>query len=211
MSKYGHRPVNWFEAIVNKFGGEEAAEKFLSDKLVVSKPTRQRYEKNGVIYFPVMTGYGTTGLQWVNYFGTKISTAAKDILCSPNFKPATDKVYEIAVLKGMLWGNSNRITKRICENAYSGKFTAGKKLFKPHPEVACLISQMFLSKDLKNMGLSCIVIMHEHIKDSDGFPTLLNAEIYDDGLRLEGTHDSYPDNRWNCNCGFAFAVSQVSV
>jgi len=39
-SKYGHRPINWFEAIVNKLGGEEGAEKFLRDELVVSKPAR---------------------------------------------------------------------------------------------------------------------------------------------------------------------------
>lgn len=36
MSKYGHRPHNWFEAIVNMLGGEEAAEKFLRGELVVS-------------------------------------------------------------------------------------------------------------------------------------------------------------------------------
>lgn len=28
-NKYGHRTYNWFEAIVNKLGGEEAAERFL--------------------------------------------------------------------------------------------------------------------------------------------------------------------------------------
>lgn len=35
MSKYGHRPHNWFEAIVNKMGGEENAEKFLRGELVI--------------------------------------------------------------------------------------------------------------------------------------------------------------------------------
>ena len=35
MSKYGHRPGNWFEAIVNMLGGEEAAEKFLRSELIV--------------------------------------------------------------------------------------------------------------------------------------------------------------------------------
>ena len=35
MSKYGHRSMDWFEAIVNKLGGEEAAEKFLVGDLVV--------------------------------------------------------------------------------------------------------------------------------------------------------------------------------
>ena len=35
MSKYGHRSINWFEAIVNKIGGEDAADRFLRDELVV--------------------------------------------------------------------------------------------------------------------------------------------------------------------------------
>lgn len=33
MSKYGHRPINWFESIVNKMGGEEKAEEYLRGEL----------------------------------------------------------------------------------------------------------------------------------------------------------------------------------
>jgi len=40
MSKYGHRPHNWFEAIINKLGGEEAGEQFLRGELTVSKPEK---------------------------------------------------------------------------------------------------------------------------------------------------------------------------
>lgn len=39
MSKYGHRTGNWFEAVVNKLGGEKAAEEFLSGKKVVVDAT----------------------------------------------------------------------------------------------------------------------------------------------------------------------------
>lgn len=37
MSKYGHRPVNWFEAIVNKMGGEEVAEAYLRGEYALQK------------------------------------------------------------------------------------------------------------------------------------------------------------------------------
>ncbi|MBI2035667.1 MAG: hypothetical protein HYT12_03210 [Candidatus Liptonbacteria bacterium] len=37
MSKYGHREHNWFEAIVNRLGGEEAAESFLRGELEVKE------------------------------------------------------------------------------------------------------------------------------------------------------------------------------
>lgn len=36
MSKYGHRPHNWFEGIVNKMGGEEQAKRFLRGDLVLA-------------------------------------------------------------------------------------------------------------------------------------------------------------------------------
>lgn len=40
MSKYGHRPLHWFEAIVNKLGGEERAEAFLRGDLVLKPADR---------------------------------------------------------------------------------------------------------------------------------------------------------------------------
>lgn len=35
MGKYGHKPLNWFEAIVNKLGGEEGADRFLRNETEV--------------------------------------------------------------------------------------------------------------------------------------------------------------------------------
>ena len=40
MSKYGHRPHNWFEGIVNKLGGEEGAERFLRGELIIKECER---------------------------------------------------------------------------------------------------------------------------------------------------------------------------
>lgn len=45
--------------------------------------------------------------------------------------------------------------------------------------------------------------------DSDGNPNLLNANRNDDGRWLNAYNDR-PDNRWNRDNGFAFAVSQIS-
>jgi len=43
MSKYGHRSHNWFEAIVNKLGGESDAERFLRGELVVSERDKSKF------------------------------------------------------------------------------------------------------------------------------------------------------------------------
>src|SRR3989344_2787244 len=45
--------------------------------------------------------------------------------------------------------------------------------------------------------------------NSDGDPNLLNANRNDDGRWLNAYYDN-PDNRWNRDNGFAFAVSQLS-
>jgi len=44
---------------------------------------------------------------------------------------------------------------------------------------------------------------------SDGDPNLLSASRNDDGRNLNAYYDR-PDNRWNRDNGFAFAVSQIS-
>ncbi len=44
--------------------------------------------------------------------------------------------------------------------------------------------------------------------NSDGDPNLLNANRNDNGRYLNAYNDK-PDNQWNRDNGFAFAVSQV--
>ncbi|MBI3589327.1 MAG: hypothetical protein HY093_02865 [Candidatus Liptonbacteria bacterium] len=45
---------------------------------------------------------------------------------------------------------------------------------------------------------------------SDGDPKLLNANRNDDGRWLNTCFDN-PDNKWNRENGFAFAVSQLAL
>lgn len=169
-------------------------------------------EQDGVIYFTV-TSDNTTGSQWIERLeskGFRLSKWAKDILNSPDFKPTNGVTYEIAVLKGMLWNDSDRITKRIRKDAYDGTFIGGNKLSDPNPEGACLIREKFSDKELEAMGLWWIVAMHEPIKDSAGDPHLLDADRGDDGPWLRTSY-SRPDDRWFRDNGFAFVVSQVSA
>lgn len=57
MSKYGHRTHNWFEAIVNKIGGEEKAEAFLRNEcelmqMVEPKPRTDLLEFISTVVIP---------------------------------------------------------------------------------------------------------------------------------------------------------------
>lgn len=193
-------------AIVKKLGGHEAALKFLRGELTVSEPIRSWREADGVIYFSV-TSDGATGEEWIKRLeskGFRVGDYAKSVLRSKDFKPTTGVTTEVAVLKGMLFEDSNRITKNIRTEA--GK----RKLETPNAEIACLIREKFTDEEIEAMGLIWIVAMHEPIKDSGGGPSLLSANRGGDGRWLSAYCDE-PDYGWHRGLGFAFAVSQVSA
>lgn len=197
--------VGQINAIVKKLGGYEGALRFLRGETSVVEPERKWLEHNGVIYLSV-TSDGTTGPEWIARLekkGFRVSDYAKSVLCSKDFKPTSGVTTEIAILKGMLFEDSNRVTKKIRTEAES------RKLIKPNAEIACLIREKFSDEEIETMGLYWIVAMHEPIKDSDGDPGLLYVNRNDDGSWLD-TDYGRPDSRWSRGCGFAFVVSQVS-
>ena len=190
-------------AIVKKLGGHDMALRFLRDELSVSEPTRSWREEDGVIYFSV-TSDGTTGEDWITRLeskGFRVGDYAKQVLRSPDFKPTNGVTTEVAVLKGMLFEDNDRITKKIRAEAYK------RKLSKPNAELACLIREKFTDKEIEAMGLWYIVAMHEPINDSDGDPFLLSA-IRGGWL---GACSGRPDGGWDRGFGFAFAVSQACL
>ncbi|MFA5994548.1 MAG: hypothetical protein WC823_06345 [Parcubacteria group bacterium] len=202
--KYPKVELGTIEAVWNKLGGEEGVARFLRGELTVSEPIRKWREQDGVIYFTLPTTDGTTGEGWIGRLeskGFRIRDYTKSILRSKDFVPTNGVTTEIAVLKGMLFEDSNRTTKKIRAEADKRKFTT------PNAEVACLIREMFTDKELEAMGLWWIVAMHEPIKDSVGGPVLLYADRHDDGLRLYAYFD-LPDYKWYRDGGFAFVVVQ---
>ena len=202
MSKYGHKPHHWFEAIVNKLGGEERADAFLRDELSVCEPTRSWREEDGVIYFSV-TSDGTTGEDWIERLSrtdVRIGVHAKQMLRSPDFKPTNGMTTEVAVLKGMLFNAQNRTTKNIRSKAKK------RKLSNPNAELACLIREQFTDNEIEAMGLENIMTMHEPLPTFCRDLNLLFAGRYS----VLNACTGMPDAKWQVGSGFAFAVSQVS-
>ena len=193
-------------AIVKKLGGHDMALRFLRDELSVSEPTRSWREEDGVIYFSV-TSDGTTGDDWITRLeskGFRVGDYAKQVLHSPDFKPLVGlTTQKVAVLKGTLFDDDGRITKKIRAEADK------RKLTKPNAELACFIREKFTDKEIEAMGLLYIVAMHEPINDSGGDPSLLGADRSGSGRWLSACCGK-PGGRWSRGYGFAFAVSQVS-
>lgn len=202
--KYGKVMLGQIEAVWNKLGGEEGVNRFLSGELIVSEPACRWREQDGVIYFSV-TSDGTVGPEWIRRMekkGFQVGNYAKSVLCSKDFRSTNGATTEIAVLKGMLFGDNDRITKNIRVEADKRKFE------KPNAEIACLIREKFTDKEIEAMGLWGIVAMHEPIKDSDGDPSLLSTDRHDGDSWLDTYYDS-PGSRWTREYGFAFVVPQV--
>lgn len=151
-----------------------------SGEWTLTSPARNWREADGVIYFSV-TSNGTTGEEWIAHLeskGFRVGDYAKSVLRSKDFQPTSGVTTEIAVLKGMLFSDNDRITKNIRAEAEHRNFE------KPNAEVACLIREKFSDKELEAMGLYWIVVMHEPIKDSGGGPFLLYSRRYDFGQWL---------------------------
>jgi hypothetical protein len=188
-----------------EFASAELTAGQLNAIVSVSEPTRSWREEDGVIYFSV-TSDGTTGEDWIKRLegnGFRVGDYAKQVLRSPKFKPTNGVTTEVAVLKGMLFKDNDRITKKIRAEADK------RKLSKPNAELACLTREKFTDKEIEAMGLWYIVAMHEPINDSGGDPILLYAHRGGVGRWLNAC-DGWPGDGWHRDSGFAFAVSQVS-
>ncbi len=180
-----------------------------SEEVVVSTaptPTVWTVDSEGNIHF-TLTSNGFTREQWEQQLerrGWRIGDYARQVLRCANEAPTSEgTVHHIVVHPGKLISDSDRITKKIR--------AAAKKYgwLKPHWEVACLIRDTFTDEQLQQMGLWCIVTMHESIKDSNGVPILLGLGRYDDGRWLDAVFGR-PDGDWNGRVGFAFAVSHTN-
>ena len=204
--KYGELTLRQIQAIVNKLGGVEGVKRFLRDELSVSEPIRSWRQEDGVIYFSV-TSDGTTGEDWIKRLegnGFRVGAYTdytEQVLRSPSFRPTSGVTTEVAVLKGTLFTDNDRITKKIRAEADK------RKLGRPEPELTCLIREKFADKDIEAMGLIWIVAMHEPINDSGGDPCLLGADR-DGGGRWLRAYYGNPVSRRSRGHGFAFAVSQ---
>jgi len=204
--KYASLDLGTIEAVVNKLGGMDGVQRFLRGEVEIRESDRRWQEENGVVFFSLPATNGRTGEGWIEYLeskGFQVSDYAKSVLRSPDFKPNDGVIYKIAVLKGMLFQDNDRIISNIRAEADRRKF------LKPNAEVACLIRDNFSDKEIEAMGLWWIVAMHEPIEDSDGDPLLLHARRSVGGRWLRAAYGK-PGDRWVRESGFAFVLPQVS-
>jgi hypothetical protein len=191
------------EALFNWLGGPEGAKRCLRGELQLTEKERRWTDNgDGTISFVLPPTDGTTGPQWIKRLegkGYTLSRWAKDVLNSEDFTPTEEGVtYQVTVLRGELWSsNSNRTSKNVCAEAKR------RNIPDLPAEAACLTREIFSNEDLREMGLSWLVVMHKPIKDSDGDPSVLSVGSYDSEPWLDAD-SGHPSVRWFAVGGFAF-------
>ena len=185
------------EKIVEKLGGPEKALEFIGEP-VKQDPNSKWTRKDGVIYFSVISG-GATGEEWITRLtskGVNISSWAESVLRSENFKPTNGIVYNIAVLEGDNFSD-DKVPQKIRAKA------DGLKFLTPPAEIACLIWWKFSDKELEDMGLQWIVVMHEQ-SGLNVFPWLLSFSCVDHTSWLSAYCGGDGDYWGGSDTGFAF-------
>jgi hypothetical protein len=168
----------------------------------MSKPARKWHEVGGVIYTQVVSD-GKTGLEWADYFKSKgifFGDDANRVLLSKDFKPTKGVITEIAILPGLLFESPDHRTNKLIRADASRR-----KLRALDIEIACLLRKKFTDKDIRAMGLSWIIAMHNPVKIDSGDPRLMHVSTVGGGDILE-TCTGSPSAKMARLAGFAFEV-----
>lgn len=210
MSKYGHRTHNWFEAIVNKLGGEEQAERFLRGDFSVCEPKYYRWHcHNGLVSFFV-TSNGMTGPQWSSYFKAKGLEMYEEIhtgFLDRGFQVSLAVTTKVIIIKGSLFQESDRTLRQI------RNFAARRGLVPINPEIICLLSDTLSGRDIEAMGLRAILMVNESEEplEFNGNSSVIGLQNEDNGISRVCGYSTTRDSIWKHIYGFAFMESRSSA
>jgi hypothetical protein len=159
-------------------------------------------DDGGIIVFFDLVSNGMTGKEWITHFerkGFPLDEYTQSILLSKDFKPTeVGKIHHVRVIKGSFFTDKDRITETIILNAKSRM-----RVRTASPEVACLICDNFIDKDLEKMRFKSIITMHGPVSDCDCELRVLGTKGISSGLGI-GAYRILPDDGWSNDYGFAF-------
>lgn len=210
-----YNELNWgtMEAIVNKLGGMEGVNDFLSGKIELIRKEPKWTEKEGRIYFEVTT-LGLTVQEWKNRLikaGHEINDYANDVLSKPDYDkkhryPAGQTLKVVLIRGKEIQKDSERLTKNL--KAIAIKDFRETSVSELKGELSLLIREKFSNEELEEMDLFYITVLHQPIIDSNVVPLVLNSLRFD-GKSWVSAYSGYPDFNWYGDGAFAFL--QVST
>src|SRR3989344_5343964 len=119
--------------------------------------------------------------------GRRVSSWAKDIMSKAGFKVTKGQTYNFVVIRGDEFAtDAERTTANIFVEG------ARRRYRKPPADAAALLREKFTQEEL---GFPYVVVMHEPITGSYGYPRLLVLYRGDGGGRLYAWRAG-PDRQW---------------
>ncbi len=146
---------------------------------------------------------GTTSRQYYHLFKTRgfiFSGCVQDVLFHASDKPTSGVVYRVVILPIKNIVGRDRSDRKVIDYGFRRGWQ------RPHWEVACLIRDRLSSRQIKNMGLSWIVSMHEPINNSCNDPHYLVTSLGADDLLSFLTHRCCPENVFAESGGCVFVI-----
>ena len=209
MSKYGHRQHHWFEAVVNKVGGEERAESLLRGELQVVESNVERVPIPWCLDIDdtIRIAFTTNGQIEKNWAGrlerSDISVMNESVraLGSNEFIRSPHMHHEVVILRAASYKQQLN-TKQV--------LSIGEKmrLSRPHHDIACFTIEKLHGIDLVAMGLDSVIFMHAPLM-IDGHRSLfaISRPLQAKGSRcVLGMCTGEPDQEWHSRRGFAFMI-----
>ncbi len=158
-------------------------------------------DEGGTIRCSVLS-QGMTGEKWIEYFenrGGFFCNETKKVLLSPRFTPTLGVQTELAIFKSALLPPNERYTLSANEMGHM------KGLVTPRIEVTFLLREKFSNKELEEMGLWWIAIMHAPVRSFKESLISLCVDRYGDKEWISA-HGAKDYDSWNSEGGFAYKI-----
>ena len=129
----------------------------------------------------------------------RVGDYAKELLRSKEFVATNGVTYKLAVIMGHEFEDAQRTDENIRSEA------ASRGYLDPTVEAAPYLREMISDEELKRMGLLALVVMHQPITGSYGYPSLLGLSRGGGGQWLNA-YNGQPDDGWVRGLGFVFLL-----
>ncbi len=170
--------------------------------------TKKRWtiDEEGIIYIDLPVTMGITGPEWLEKFSVYPSEETKHILESREFVVTTGKTYKIAIIPGIFFSNEERTLSNVGREIKTRGWFHGNKI---SPEVACLLLEYLSLKDMSDLGLAFLEVLHYPMYNSY-IPSLLLIETRIDGEPFLDNNPYRSEVILASHCNFVCVVSQDS-
>lgn len=150
--------------------------------------------------------FGKDGIKDLERARYNLGYLAKEVMKKfPNGDALTNgRAYRTVVLKGEDFTDGERTISNIRNIAKEMGFVT------PPPDIARLLRKSVSDDEIASMGLWWLVVMHEPITASDGYPRVLGINRAYEGRRFE-SYFCLSDDKWYHDGGFVFLAPPATL